>query len=341
MRSLEVWRSFSESNGYSLLTTTGASVTSYVDQGLSGNTTYYYQVRAVNQVGESGYSNTAQASTFLYTVALNFNDANDEGSPWNNTSKIPELNDRFGDLEDESGTNTGIGITITDNFDGENPLGMNTGNNSGVVPDNVMRSSYWLDFGNTGQLKVDGLNTSQGYNFVFFASRDGGGDRTTDYTINGTTVSLNASYNTQNTVQINNVSPNANGEVIIDITLGETAIFGYIGALIIQAYDQVGNARIVENGMLDNIEADKIGRVYPNPFTNKLTIPYTSSQSQTIDVSVFDMAGKELLRERHEMIQGSSSIELNSLENLIGKGIYLLKISADNLPAKTIKLLKE
>jgi uncharacterized membrane protein len=43
--------------------TVGTNVTGYSDTGLSPSTTYYYRVYAYNAAGNSGYSNTANATT--------------------------------------------------------------------------------------------------------------------------------------------------------------------------------------------------------------------------------------------------------------------------------------
>ncbi len=48
---------------YAQIGTVGAGVTSYEDTDLSGNTEYYYQVRAYNSGGNSAYSNEANATT--------------------------------------------------------------------------------------------------------------------------------------------------------------------------------------------------------------------------------------------------------------------------------------
>jgi autotransporter-associated beta strand protein len=48
---------------FSQIASLGASVTNYSDSNLTPGTTYYYRVRANNAGGNSGYSNTAQATT--------------------------------------------------------------------------------------------------------------------------------------------------------------------------------------------------------------------------------------------------------------------------------------
>ncbi|MGI9180425.1 MAG: fibronectin type III domain-containing protein, partial [Longimicrobiaceae bacterium] len=48
---------------FAQIATVGANVKTYSSTGLSANTTYRYQVRAYNSVGNSVYSNIATATT--------------------------------------------------------------------------------------------------------------------------------------------------------------------------------------------------------------------------------------------------------------------------------------
>jgi hypothetical protein len=48
---------------FAQIATVGANVTTYVDRGLQPSTSYSYRVRAWNDNGASGYSNTATATT--------------------------------------------------------------------------------------------------------------------------------------------------------------------------------------------------------------------------------------------------------------------------------------
>src|SRR5690606_11472385 len=105
------------------------------------------------------------------TVYMNFGDATyTAAAPWNNTAKSPAVNDVFANLKDANGVSTGISIQLMTAWTGVNNLGANTGNNSGVYPDAVLRSSYYTNA--TRTVKVSGLSaTSYKYNLTFVASR--------------------------------------------------------------------------------------------------------------------------------------------------------------------------
>ncbi len=208
----------------------------YADNGI-------YAATAIVHDGNGG-----QASV-LFTVTVNNTDPNKrifinftDGSlvspaPWNNTTKNPAFNDNYPALKDHTGTTTTTGILVTSNWQGipaGTNTGVNTGNNSGVYPDNVIRS-FWFTNSATQTLQTYGLNPAGKYNFTFFGSRGGvNDDRTGLYTIGGTTVSLNAANNSQNTVSVTNLTPNPDGTLTLTLNKGPLTSFGYLNAMVIE-----------------------------------------------------------------------------------------------------------
>jgi fibronectin type 3 domain-containing protein len=370
----EVYRSLSPNSGYSLLHTTGANATSYVDGGLSSGTIYYYRVRA-KAAGEvySGYSNVAGSSTLQYSVFVNFNQTDPAASPWNNTNEGPIEGDSYA-LKNDLGNPTGINMRVEGSaFNGVNPFGMNTGNNSGVVPDNVMRSTWWLDANTTAMLRIEGLNITSQYNFVFFASRDGGGsspDRTTVYTVNGKSASLNAVNNTSTTATVTNVVPDANGSVLIEIRAGGFSPYAYIGGMIIQSF-QPGQSSTGGGGVnvrratpvttlpagsgspasveqqrttVSEVSASWKAQVYPNPFTTSAPVLELTlgKAMERVVVTVVDLSGRQVLRQELRSVPAGRSQQRLQIEpNQLGAGIYLVRIEgSEGNGVKTLRLVK-
>lgn len=356
----EIYRSQNFDGPYSLIYTTAANATSYLNTGLEANTVYYYKVRGKKTPAFSEYSNIAGTSTYIFSVLVNFNRQNAAALPWNNTNRAPELNRVFSNLRNDVNNSTGINMTITKNFSGDNPSGMNTGNNSGIVPDNVMRSSYWLDYGISAELKISGLNHNWQYTFVFFGSRNGGGDRTTVYTINNKSVSLNASYNTMQTVQLDNVRADENGEVFIKISLAQYAQFGYLNGMMIHGYELATTGEgepttMMFTGMNEepNVATRSIGasrveppvistlKGYPNPFTDHVTLSANFVKPQpNVVVKLMDMSGRMVYSKSFNNVrEGQWSQRLNFGGSTL-PGIYFLQvIGFDEKPA-TFKLVK-
>jgi hypothetical protein len=60
-----------DGTSFTTVATLGANVTTYANTGLVASTTYYYRVLASNSVGNSGYSNTATATTTAAATSTN------------------------------------------------------------------------------------------------------------------------------------------------------------------------------------------------------------------------------------------------------------------------------
>lgn len=150
-------------------------------------------------------------------------------------------------LKNNTNNYTGIGITITERFNGANTSGEATTTTDFNMPNTVASSAF---FGNSkgvfnglliekSTLVISGLDKDKKYNFCYFGSRNSSSDnRETSFITSGTnevTVSQNTSNNKTETSCANNIQPDSNGEVVITVTSGPNnsngSGFYYINAM--------------------------------------------------------------------------------------------------------------
>lgn len=357
---VEIYRSTSAAGTYSPVSTVTGNT--FTDNGLQKNTEYFYKIKAVNGSNTSPFSNIVSVSTYRYSVYVNFNTEYPAAAPWNNTNSNPNSGDIYNYLKNDENIYSGISMIVGDGFSGSNPFGENTGNNSGVVPDNVMRSSWWVDVSQAAQLRFSGLMQNMIYRFTFFGSRTGESPvRVSTYSINGRIVKLRSSANRDQTVSIDNVYPDKNGEIIISIRGEESS--AYMGGLIIStakipsapidgepgaAFREQNNelnAGNKNNSTLEDvnlISKDEV-KVYPNPFTTDLAIKLSlRSGIQKLSIKVADPSGRVVfLRELKDIKGGTSSLSLGLDKLNLVKGVYIISVYDDNgyitPPVKVIK----
>ena len=227
-------------------TAQGNSVTLNANPGYTNNGTYYIKAKVTDQ--NFGFDTATIVLHVINVnppnskVYINFTPNSTQfpvGAPWNNTNRLPATNSNFPNLLNASGTNSGIGFIILtpwqNQYNGTNTTGVTTGNNSGVYPDNVMRTAYFTA-SPAQEMKFYGLNPNLSYSFTFFGSRSAvNDDRTSVYTINGSSVSLNAANNSSNTVTLFNVTPAADSSVVLKLDKGGSSAYGYLNALVIES----------------------------------------------------------------------------------------------------------
>ena len=332
----------------------------YVSTGLTANTRYWFRMRAVSGSNYSVYSNRAKAVTPQSIVYINFNyQLANASSPWNNLAAVPNLSDVFPGLKNQSGTNTGIQLAIERGFNGEFTAGKVTGNNSGVVPDNVLASNFWLDNTQLSTMRVSGLNQSKRYRFGFIGSSSAPGwykgDYTATYTINNQTVYLNSWENASKIVYIADVVPDANGDVLINFSTTKSGGYGFNAGMVISTYDDPTGGPVVvgtrpalaskvteEAQEVEQQVVNKSVRAYPNPFVDNINIDFfNSSATNQVSVEVYDMSGRLSARKDYgEIPAGMNTIRLNSRENAITAGVYIINLSINGKPIKTTKMVK-
>jgi hypothetical protein len=176
------------------------------------------------------------------SVYVNFSDGSSiPPRPWNTMVGPPSAGLTLANLVDDSNTPTSLSVKLVNGFNWTSPTGMRPRNGTTVYPESVTRNSFYEPSTTVRQIQVGGLSASRKYNFVFFASYQDGLSALTNYTINDSTVSLQASYNTNKTVQINGISPDASGNVTISVAKGTGASNAYINAMVIESYDTASN----------------------------------------------------------------------------------------------------
>jgi hypothetical protein len=68
-------------------------------------------------------------------------------------------------------------------------------------------------------------------------------------------------------------------------------------------------------------------RVYPNPFSNTLNLDLGNNKVKKAIISIFTLDGKQIFTSNHYNAEGVVQLDLSSLNS----GLYMLKLSADNL----------
>lgn len=268
-----------------------ANSNQYTNTGLSPDTKYWYRVRAKSLLSSSGYSKRISVTTPAAIVYVNFNvTVADAASPWNNLTTPPLSNFTTPLLKDQSGVTTSMALTLTQEFNGEFTAGVNTGNNSGVVPDNVLMSNYWLDNGQISQFKLSGLNHGKRYRFGFIGSSSPPnwfkGNYTATYNVDDKTVYLNSWHNSTKIVYIDDIAPDPDGKVLLNFSTTQEAGYGFNSGLIIQEYTYtvpVQNIDTIPTTPVDTIPAVPADTIPAIPVDTIPTIPVDTIPTIPVD----------------------------------------------------------
>ncbi|MEM9830929.1 MAG: hypothetical protein AAF944_09830, partial [Bacteroidota bacterium] len=171
-------------------------------------------------------------------IAIDFGNGSKSASEgWNQINNFSQ-GSVINNAKSIDGMISNVAIRTLTNWPGSFADGTITGDNSGVFPDNVMET-FWTVGSDEERLVIEGLETNQNYNIYFFASRASSNSvRVTDYTIQGTTVSLDAGMNTNQTVKITGVTPDSSGKIFVSMRRPSSSQFGYIGAMVIRKTEE-------------------------------------------------------------------------------------------------------
>jgi hypothetical protein len=126
------------------------------------------------------------------------------------------------------------------------------------VPDAVLESCYWHDNDQLGQIKLTGLNHAKRYRIGFIGSIGPPiwllhENYTAGYTVNDKTVYLNSWMNTSKIVYLNNISPDADGSLMLNITSARDGTYTFTSGFILEEYTYRDEPDSIPENPIDTI----------------------------------------------------------------------------------------
>ncbi|HVS96519.1 MAG TPA: fibronectin type III domain-containing protein [Puia sp.] len=196
---------------------------------------------ALNNTASTSFS-VAVTEPNVQSIYLSLSGGATSPAPWNSLTTPPFTGTVVSNLTDDSGTPTGISATLVDGWYWYGVTGTANGNQNGtqpsqlVYPPSVVQNFLYDPSNSTRRIQFSGLNNAKLYNFVFFNSQWDGTNGLTNFTVNGQTVSLQADWNINHTVQINGIAP-VGGVITVTVQKAAAALNAYLCSIVLQAYD--------------------------------------------------------------------------------------------------------
>lgn len=160
-----------------------------------------------------------------------------QAAPWNNFLGYPFANNAYGNIRDDANTLTTWTWKFLSQWNGGVSIGMRTGNDRGVFPDNVMRTGY-NNFNSGGQvIQFDGLNPAKRYSIGFLTNINTGGNASVTFTNGAQTKTIDGRYNTMTLANLNGLVPNGSGSVQVTITKSASNSMLVLNAVVIREFD--------------------------------------------------------------------------------------------------------
>lgn len=257
-------------------------------------------------------------------------------APWNTFQNCWAGNPGNGvdNLLDSLGNATGIKIQVTGSFAGYNP-------SSGVaetstilnMPDKVSLSNFYANtqLPGSSQITISNLDQTKAYSFICFSSRSGSGAaRNTQFTFIGTTTKSadhNSYGNTTETSLVENVSPDANGTIIMNVGFAPGfSNYYYISALKIMKYD-LGTTTSLKSSFDNEMKIACQG--------DNLLMKFNSDRNEYSTLEVYSVNGQMVKKENISILQGKNSLTTS----LTSQGLYFVKVKI-NGKTYTHKIIK-
>ena len=78
--------------------------------------------------------------------------------------------------------------------------------------------------------------------------------------------------------------------------------------------------------------------IYPNPVKDNVTLIFTTTKAQQIQIKVLDMLGQALIQSNKQVNSGTNNIQINT--QTLAKGFYVLSVRDGSNEIKVVKFVK-
>ncbi|MEP7253091.1 MAG: PKD domain-containing protein [Ginsengibacter sp.] len=205
----------------------------------------------------------------------------------------------------------------------------------GMAPPEVLRYSSYSKTART--LTFTGLSTSSQYSIELYASRLINNAYVTQFAVNNSSVNIATYQNYTNKAIFTNVSPNAQGQIVVNI--GTVTGYNYLNGFSLTEQSTIAgvtaNSGSVSEANTDNAITSL--KVYPNPVTDNFVLQFNHQQQGSMKLQLYNINGsliKEII-----VSQVSSGTTVNVPMRELPQGTYLLKVQAGKW-SETRKIIK-
>ena len=173
------------------------------------------------------------------SVYLNFgpDGSTAEAAPWNNYLGYPHANFSYTGIKDDANVATGFSFRFLSQWNGGLTVGMRTGDNKGVFPDNVMKTSFHNYNNGNHTIQFNGLNPAKRYSIGFLTNTNSGVQSIVTFTSGSQVINVDGKYNTNVLANLNGLVPNASGSIQVTITKISANLVLCLNAVVIREYD--------------------------------------------------------------------------------------------------------
>jgi len=166
--------------------------------------------------------------------------------------------------------------------------------------------------------------------------------------------------NSSKIVYIDNLQPDANGELLLNFSTTAEAAYGFNGGVIVEDYNEpdqinsmVSNFSVVQAApqvatteedalMAARTSTNGMLRMYPNPFVDFLNMDFTNTAAENVlSMEVYDLSGRITYR-RHlgKLPKGANTVRLGAEEAGMKTGIYVVTLSVNGKAVQANKVIR-